>query len=266
MSETIAARDHDKPRFILPDNTFAIFQLKAGDDYHHLRFSSLKELNKQSARFRARIHDEVVKLYDMVFLDKSEVEKHLEADGFHVIPTDEVDKAVVQDEFLQRSHFIIGNGDRCCWVEGCDTRSLDNPVHFENYDRVYTGSIPSEKMGDPEAFLENIFAQFNTTYAEGYTGRSVSVSDVIALRMNEKAACYFVEPFGFQEIPGFLPDNHLKNAEISVEDDYDMIDGIINNGEKRSIREELSEYHNMIEAYSHPFPTIEKKDHSDLEH
>ena len=45
MSETIAARDHDKPRFILPDNTFAIFQLKAGDDYHHLRFSSLKELN-----------------------------------------------------------------------------------------------------------------------------------------------------------------------------------------------------------------------------
>ena len=90
MSETIAARDHDKPRFILPDNTFAIFQLKAGDDYHHLRFSSLKELNKQSARFRARIHDEVVKLYDMVFLDKSEVEKHLEADGFHVIPTDEV--------------------------------------------------------------------------------------------------------------------------------------------------------------------------------
>ena len=53
---------------------------------------------------------------------------------------------------------------------------------------------------------------------------------------------------------------------MSVEDDYDMIDGIINNGEKRSIREELSEYHNMIEAYSHPFPTIENKDHSDLEH
>ena len=117
----------------------------------------------------------MVKLYDMVFLDKSEVEKHLEADGFHVIPTDEVDKAVVQDEFLQRSHFIIGNGDRCCWVEGCETRSLDNPVHFENYDRVYTGSIPFEKMGDPEAFLENIFAQFNTTYAAIQVEASVSV-------------------------------------------------------------------------------------------
>ena len=84
--------------------------------------------------------------------------------------------------------------------------------------------------------------------------------------MNEKTAYYFVEPLGFQEIPDFLPENHLKNAEISVEDDYDMIDGIINNGEKRSIRDELSEYHNMIEAYSHPFPTVEKKDHSDLEH
>lgn len=266
MSETIVTRDHEKPRFFLPDNTFAIFQLKAGDDYHHLRFSSLKELNAQSARFRAMMHDEVVKLYGMVFLEKSEVEKHLETDGFHVIPTDEVDKVIVQDKFRQRSDFIIGNGDRCCWVEGCDTRSLDNPVHFENYDHVYTGPFPAEKQNDPEAFLESVFAQFNTTYAEGYTCQSVSVSDVIVLRTNEKPACYFVEPFGFQKLPDFLPENHLKNAEMSVEDDYDMIDGIINNGEKKSIREELNEYHNMVEAYSHPFPVIEKKDHSDLEH
>lgn len=29
-----------------------------------------------------------------------------------------------------------------------------------------------------------------------------------------------------------VPDNPLKNAEMSMEDDYDMIDGIINNGPK----------------------------------
>ena len=28
------------------------------------------------------------------------------------------------------------------------------------------------------------------------------------------------------------PENHLKNAEVQMEDDYGMIDGIINNGER----------------------------------
>lgn len=37
---------------------------------------------------------------------------------------------------------------------------------------------------------------------------------------------------GFQQIIGFLNANPLKNAEMSMEDDYGMIDGIINNGPK----------------------------------
>ena len=40
-------------------------------------------------------------------------------------------------------------------------------------------------------------------------------------------------PFGFQELPGFLkPENYLKAAEMAMEDDYGMIDGVINNGKK----------------------------------
>ena len=43
------------------------------------------------------------------------------------------------------------------------------------------------------------------------------------------------------------PENYLKNAEIAMEDDYGMIDGIINNGkapqmeetEKKSVLEQL---------------------------
>ena len=33
------------------------------------------------------------------------------------------------------------------------------------------------------------------------------------------------------------PKNHLKNAEVQVEDDYGMIDGIINNGERSKDKE-----------------------------
>ncbi|MCC8168785.1 MAG: DUF4316 domain-containing protein [Oscillospiraceae bacterium] len=34
-----------------------------------------------------------------------------------------------------------------------------------------------------------------------------------------------------------VKDNYLKNAEMSIEDDYDMIDGIVNNGDNRSVAE-----------------------------
>ena len=34
-------------------------------------------------------------------------------------------------------------------------------------------------------------------------------------------------------------DNPLKNAEMAMEDDYDSIDGIINNGSKKDEEEEL---------------------------
>ena len=40
---------------------------------------------------------------------------------------------------------------------------------------------------------------------------------------------------GFEQIPGFLPGNPLKNAEMTVEDDYGMIDGIINNSKTKII-------------------------------
>ena len=36
-------------------------------------------------------------------------------------------------------------------------------------------------------------------------------------------------------------DNYLKNAEMSVEDDYDSIDGIINNGNKQQEYDKLKE-------------------------
>ena len=43
-------------------------------------------------------------------------------------------------------------------------------------------------------------------------------------------------------------DNPLKNAEMAMEDDYDSIDGIINNGSKKDEEEELkAEQHSVME-------------------
>lgn len=38
-----------------------------------------------------------------------------------------------------------------------------------------------------------------------------------------------------------VDDNPLKNAEMTLEDDYDSIDGIINNGSKKESEEKLQE-------------------------
>ena len=61
---------------------------------------------------------------------------------------------------------------------------------------------------------------------------SLSVSDIVAIKQDGKVSCHYCDSVGFTEIPGFLPDNPLKNAEMMLEDDYGMIDGIINNGPK----------------------------------
>lgn len=52
------------------------------------------------------------------------------------------------------------------------------------------------------------------------------------LRQQGAVSSHYVDSVGFVQFPAFLPDNYLKNAEMSMEDDYGMIDGIINNGPK----------------------------------
>lgn len=119
-------------------------------------------------------------------------------------------------------------------------------VDIQNYDKVYSGAMfPGEN-------LESIYTRFNIERPEDFTGHSLSVSDVVVIRQNGQETAHYCDSFGFSEVPEFLePENYLKNAEIAVEDDYGMVDGIINNSkkevtppgtdEKTSIRDRLAE-------------------------
>ena len=109
-------------------------------------------------------------------------------------------------------------------------------VGRENYSAVYTADLSIS--GDTYEKLDRLYTQFNIDRPENFTGRSMSTSDVIALKQYGIVSCHYVEPWGFKELPGFIQtENHLKNAEMSIEDDYSMIDGVINNGRHPSVAE-----------------------------
>ena len=65
--------------------------------------------------------------------------------------------------------------------------------------------------------------------------------DIVAIKQDGKVSCHYCDSVGFTQIPGFLPENPLKNAEMGLEDDYGMIDGIINNGPKEPTVAELEQ-------------------------
>lgn len=101
---------------------------------------------------------------------------------------------------------------------------------FDHYEAVYSGTFSSD--GSTETRLDDLYMKFNAEHPQDFTGHSLSVSDIVVLRQNGAVSSYYVDSVGFTAVPAFLPDNYLKNAEMSMEDDYGMIDGIINNGSK----------------------------------
>ncbi len=110
---------------------------------------------------------------------------------------------------------------------------LSQPPSPSNYDILYTGPIACTQ--NQSATLENLFEIFNINRPGDFTGHSLSVSDIIALKQDGVVSYHYCDNVGFQELPGFMSENYLKAAEMSTEDDYGMIDGIINNGQKPTV-------------------------------
>lgn len=102
----------------------------------------------------------------------------------------------------------------------------------DGYDAIYTGGFMD--YGNARTNLDMIYQRFNVDHPADFKGHSLSVSDIVALKQNGVVSCHYVDSIGFRELPNFLkPENYLKNAEMLLEDDYGMIDGILNNGPKQ---------------------------------
>ena len=118
-------------------------------------------------------------------------------------------------------------------------KSHDISIDRSNYDLIYTA--PLSESGTVLEQLEKLYQQFNLEKPVDFHSPSMSVSDIVAIKQDGKVSCHYCDSVGFTQIPGFLPQNPLKNAEMAVEDDYGMIDGIINNGAKEPTVAELEQ-------------------------
>ena len=137
-------------------------------------------------------------------------------------------------------------------------KSIGRTVQRDNYDLVYTAPlVPSDLKG---SVLDNLEYRFNNEHPADYRHPSMSVSDIVAIKRDGKVSCHYCDSFGFAEVPGFLPDNPLKNAEMAVEDDYGMIDGILNNGQRQPPQRELPEKRKSVveQLKSQPKPEHKK--------
>ena len=93
-----------------------------------------------------------------------------------------------------------------------------------NYEKIYTAPLT------PGTTLEGIFEKFNIDRPEDFKGHSLSVSDVVVLHQNGKDTAHYTDSIGFVDISkDFLLENPLKAAELSTEQNANMIDGVINN-------------------------------------
>ena len=118
-------------------------------------------------------------------------------------------------------------------------KSHDISIDRSNYDLIYTA--PLRESGTVPEQLEKLYEQFNLQKPADFHSPSMSVSDIVAIKQDGKVSCHYCDSVGFTQIPGFLPENPLKNAEMMLEDDYGMIDGIINNGAKEPTVAELEQ-------------------------
>ena len=102
-------------------------------------------------------------------------------------------------------------------------------VERGNYELIYTAPLAAGTS------LDDIFTRFNIDHPKDYKGHSLSVSDVVVLHQNGQDAAHYVDRAEYKEVPEFLQEkqpqreNPLKAAEQTTEQNYNMIDGQINN-------------------------------------
>lgn len=82
-------------------------------------------------------------------------------------------------------------------------RKHDMEPAYEDYDAVYSGVLP-ENIDSRTKMLNELFMKFNADRPQDLAGRSLSVSDIIILKVRNAMTAHYVDSIGFAPAYGFL--------------------------------------------------------------
>ena len=125
-----------------------------------------------------------------------------------------------------KNGFAILQVKRNCQKRFLSLEALGNEVpDIRDYNVVYTHGEKEMNLDDPKrlrSYLENIFYIFNVDHPEGFTGHSLSVSDIVAVIQNGKVSYHFVDSIGFVELVGFgKPIIQIGNYKCYLVDEWE---------------------------------------------
>jgi len=73
-----------------------------------------------------------------------------------------------------------------------------NEVERDNYVLIYEAALK------PGASLDDLYYEFNMQHPKDFRGHSMSVSDIVVLHKGNEDKAFYVDTFGFTEVPEFL--------------------------------------------------------------
>ena len=113
----------------------------------------------------------------------------------------------------------------------------------DDYNLIYSAPLY------PVDTLDAIYEKFNIMHPADFKGHSLSVSDVIVIQEEGKVSAHFVDRFGFRELPDYIltreqiedrlnrndisrrrDRSSLAKVEEQLEQNYNMVDDVLNNG------------------------------------
>lgn len=77
---------------------------------------------------------------------------------------------------------------------------------INHYEVAHLGNLPAHSVSQERIpmLLESLYEIYNINRPEDFTGHSMSVSDVIALKIQGHISCYYVDFIGFKQLMDFI--------------------------------------------------------------
>ena len=98
--------------------------------------------------------------------------------------------------------------------EGLERLKKDGgTVNKDHYDLVYHALL------DKRDTLDSIYERFNLYHPADFRGHSLSVSDVVVFHREGVDSAFYVDSYGFAEVPEFLQ-SQMKEQLITMQTDH----------------------------------------------